>query len=203
MYKLQDLPYLYQDLEPYISTHTIALHINKHTKNYLNNLNNLLLKNNYQFNYSLTELIFHIAEFPNDQEDILFNLGGVLNHNLYFHSLGKKLVQPEGLFKVHFDKKYQSISNFLKILKEKALKLKGSGYVFLILKQNKELDLINLPNQETPWLNKDIPLFCIDLWEHAYYLDYQNDKAKYLDNLSSIVDFSLASEIFNNYYPKL
>ena len=65
MYKLQDLPYLYQDLEPYISTHTIALHINKHTKNYLNNLNNLLLKNNYQFNYSLTELIFHIAEFPN------------------------------------------------------------------------------------------------------------------------------------------
>ena len=201
MYKLNKLPYLYQDLEPYISTHTMGLHYHKHAENYLNKLNQILTQNNYKFNYQLNELLFHLEEFPQEvQEDILFNLGGVINHNLYFSSIGKDKNKPEGLFKSYLESKYQNLENFFQKLKEKALKLKGSGYTFLVINEKEELDLINLPNQQTPWLIKNIPLFCIDLWEHAYYLTYENDKAKYIDNFIEIADFSLASKIFNNYF---
>ena len=199
MYKLKELPYLYQDLEPYIKTHTMGLHYHKHAENYLNKLNQILTQNNYKFNYQLNELLFHIDEFPQEvQEDILFNLGGVINHNLYFYSIGKDSAKPEGLFKSYLERKYQNLDNFFQKLKEKALKLKGSGYTFLVINAKQELDLINLPNQQTPWLIGNIPLFCIDLWEHAYYLTYENDKEKYIDNFIEIADFSLASKIFNN-----
>lgn len=201
MYKLKELPYLYQDLEPYIKTHTMGLHYHKHAENYLNKLNQILTQNNYKFNYQLNELLFHIDEFPQEvQEDILFNLGGVINHNLYFYSIGKDKAKPEGLFKNYLESKYQSLETFFQKLKEKALKLKGSGYTFLVINEKQELDLINLPNQQTPWLIGNIPLFCIDLWEHAYYLNYENDKEKYIDNFIEVADFSLASKIFNNYF---
>ena len=94
MYKLQILPYLFQDLEPFIDTHTMGLHYHKHYQNYLNRLNELLVKNNYNYRYDLNEVLYHINEFnEKDQRDILFDLGGVLNHNLYFKSMspnGKK-----------------------------------------------------------------------------------------------------------------
>ena len=135
MYKLQKLNYSYQELEPYIDTHTMGLHYNKHAKNYLNKLNDLLIKNNYDFRYSLEELVFHIKEFnKEDQEDIMFNLGGVLNHNLYFYSMNPNPILPFGNLKTAINNRYGSYENFLKEFKEKALKLKGSGYIFLVLK---------------------------------------------------------------------
>lgn len=132
MYKLENLPYLFQDLEPFLDTHTLGLHYNKHAQNYLNNLNKLLMKNNFDYRYDINELAFHINEFAKEaQESILFNLGGVINHNLYL----------------------------------------SHGY---------------------------IPLFNVDLWEHAYYLNYENDKSKYLDNFVQIADFTFANKIYNN-----
>lgn len=93
MYKLEDLNYLYQDLEPYIDTHTMGLHYNKHAKKYLNTLNQLLLENNFDFSILLTELAQKIDLYPwKNKEEILFNLGGVINHNLYFRSMNKKKV---------------------------------------------------------------------------------------------------------------
>ena len=91
MYQLPELNYSFDELEPYIDTHTVGLHYHKHEQNYLNKLNQLLIKNNYDYHYSLDELIYHINEFPkNDWDDILFNLGGVLNHNLYWKSMSPK-----------------------------------------------------------------------------------------------------------------
>ncbi len=198
MYKLQKLQYLYQDLEPYIDTHTMGVHYNKHAKNYLNKLNNLLTKNNYNFNYSLEELTFHINEFPNeDKEDILFNLGGVLNHNLYFSSISPNHNMPFGKLKTAINNKYKSYDNFLQKLKEKALSLKGSGYTFLVINNN-DLDIVNTKNQETPLQYGLIPLLNIDMWEHAYYLNYKNEKEEYLNNLFNILDFTNASNIYNN-----
>lgn len=107
MYQLQELPFLYQDLEPYIDTHTMGLHHNKHEMNYLNNLNKLLIKNNYDFKYNINEIIYHINEFKEeDQENILFNLGGVLNHNLYWKSINpKKKQKPSMDLKNNLEKK--------------------------------------------------------------------------------------------------
>lgn len=200
MYQLPKLPYLYQDLEPYINTHTMGLHYNKHEQNYLNKLNELLIKNNYDYRYSLEELLYHIDEFPeSNREDILFNLGGVLNHNLYWKGMNPKQGQkPTGKLKNHIERIYGTYEQFWKQLKEKALQLKGSGYTFLVLKRDGLLDIINVKNQETPLSYGYIPLFTIDMWEHAYYLNYENEKAKYLDNFQIISDFTNASNIYNS-----
>lgn len=198
MYKLENLPFNYQDLEPFIDTHTIGLHYKKHQQNYLNNLNNLLNKNNYDYRYNLNELIYHINEFDiKDQENILFNLGGVLNHNLYWLSINKNS-PVTGKLKNKIETQYNNFENFWNKFKEKTLELKGSGYTFLVIKSNNELDIINLKNQDLPILYGYIPLFTIDLWEHAYYLNYQNDKAKYIDNIKLIANFSYANNLYNN-----
>lgn len=197
MYQLPSLPYLYQDLEPFIDTHTMGLHYHKHEQTYLNNLNNLLIKDNYDYKYDLDELIYHIEEFPlKDRENILFNLGGVLNHNIYWKSMNNNGTLPNGKLKEQMDKQYGSYDEFWKEIKENALKLKGSGYTFLVM-SNSELEIINFFNQDSPLLYGYIPLFNIDLWEHAYYLNYENDRSKYIDNFKEIADFSYASEIYN------
>ena len=95
MYKLSELPYDYDSLEPFIDTHTLGLHKNKHQKNYLNKLNELLVKNNYDFKYPIIELPFYINELNiNNKEDIMFNLGGVINHDIYFYSMSKNKTSP-------------------------------------------------------------------------------------------------------------
>lgn len=200
MYKLPKLEYLFQDLEPFIDIHTMGLHYHKHHQKYLNKLNELLKKNNYNFNYSLEKLLFNINEFSKSaQEDILFNLGGVLNHNLYWKSISPKQNKlPTGKLKESIDKTYGSFDEFWTKFKENALKLKGSGYTFLVLKRDGVLDIINTSNQETPLSSGFIPLLNIDLWEHAYYINYENDKSKYIDNFTEIADFNYASEIFNS-----
>lgn len=197
MYQLPSLPYLYQDLEPFIDTHTMGLHYHKHEQAYLNNLNNLLKKNNYDYKYDLNELIYHIEEFPlEDRENILFNLGGVLNHNIYWKSMNNNGTLPSGKLKEQIHKQYGNYDEFWKEIKESALKLKGSGYTFLVMSNN-ELEIINFFNQDSPLLYGYIPLFNIDLWEHAYYINYENDRSKYIDNFKEIADFSYASEIYN------
>ena len=93
-------------------------------------------------------------------------------------------------------KKYQSFEKFKDSFKKKALELKGSGYTFLVLDGN-ELNIINLKNQETPYSYNLIPLLGLDMWEHAYYLNYQINKENYIDNFFNIVDFSIASRVVN------
>lgn len=199
MYKLPKLPYLFQDLEPFIDTHAIGLHYHKHHKNYLNKLNELLNKSNYDYRYSLEKLVFHIDEFSlNLKEDILFNLGGVLNHNLYWEGISSCRQEPTGLLEIFITKEFGSFDGFWKLFKEKALELKGSGYTFLVVNSDGKLEIINVLNQDTPLLHGYIPLFTIDLWEHAYYLNYENERKRYLDNFFNIVDFTYASAVFNS-----
>lgn len=199
MYYLSSLPYEYDSLEPYIDTHTLGLHKNKHQRNYLNKLNQLLLENNYKFNYPLEELYNHIDEFPvSNREDILFNLGGVINHDIYFNSMSEKREEPNIFLKTMILSEYESYDNFKKEFKKKAMSLKGSGYTFLVL-SNGKLDIINLFNQDSPYRYNMLPLITIDMWEHAYYLNYKNEKEKYIDNFLEIVDFKQANKKLLNY----
>lgn len=200
MYKLPKLAYLFQDLEPYIDIHTVGLHYHKHHQNYLNQLNKILKENNYDYRYSLNELFYHIDEFPvSSRDDILFNLGGILNHSLYWKSINPYNRQkPTGELMVNIEKKYGSYDEFWNILKGKAMKLRGSGYTFLVVNKNKVLDIINVSNQDMPLSLGYIPLFNIDMWEHAYYLNYENEKLRYLDNFKIIADFTYASNLFDS-----
>lgn len=198
MYKLEKLPYEYDSLEPYIDSHTLGLHKNKHQKNYLNKLNELLKKNNYQYQYPLEELPKHIQEFnESDREDILFNLGGVINHDIYFHSMSPTREEANVFLKVKIMNTYGNYEKFKEEFKRKALSLKGSGYTFLVLKEN-NLDIINLSNQENPYTYNLVPLLALDMWEHAYYLNYENKKDIYIDNFFEVIDFKMANKIVNN-----
>lgn len=197
MYREKTLPYDYQALEPYIDTRTVGIHYNNHYKGYLNKLNNLLKEQNFKYQYPLEELPKHIDEFPIDvRGDILFNIGGVLNHELYFQNMSpNKNKEPKGVLKEAIEKKYGSFENFKNEFKRNAMLLKGSGYTFLVVK-NSELQIVNMPNQETPYTYNMIPIMAIDLWEHAYYLKYQNNKEEYINNFFEIVDFDVILSLY-------
>lgn len=199
MYKLNNLPYEFDALEPYIDTHTLGLHFNKHQRNYLNRLNTLLIKENYDFRYSLEELSKHINDFSKDsREDILFNLGGVINHNIYFKSMSQNKIDPNQTLMNMINTTFGSYDDFKRIFKESALQIKGSGYTYLVLNKTK-LEIINLKNQDNPYYYNLIPLLTIDMWEHAYYINYENKKDLYIENFFEIVDFSEANKIFGFY----
>lgn len=187
----------YNSLDPVIDDKTLDLHYNGHYKNYTDKLNKILKENNYDYNYSPTELAINIRKFPfKNDSDLLFNLGGYLNHSLYFdHLTNNKTIVPEGLEK-EIDKYFGSFDNFKKELEGMALELKGSGWTFLVLDSNNRLRIINLPNQDSPYYLGFIPLMGIDMWEHAYYLKYNLDKKKYLDNIFNIIDFN---KVYQNY----
>lgn len=199
LYPIYKLPYSYEALEPFIDTHTVGLHYQKHQKGYLKKLNDLLIKNNYEFNYPMELLKYHLDEFVNsdkDKEEILFNLGGVLNHIIYFNSMSDKKVVVDGGLKERIINFFGSIEEFKKLFKESALKVKGSGYTYLVMDKNNNLLIINALNQDCPYFHEQIPLLCIDLWEHAYYINYENKRDLYIDNFFEVMDFRFANKMY-------
>lgn len=198
MYKPVSLKYDYNALEPYIDTETVFIHYNKHYKNYLDKLNKLLLSINYDFNDSLVDIIKNIDKIPLDiRGEVLFNAGGVINHELYFLNISNlKNNQPVGKLNDAINKKYGNFNNFKNEFKKQASNLTGSGYTFLVLNSKKELEIINTSNQESPYLYDLIPIMTIDLWEHAYYLKYKNRRDLYIDNFFSIIDFNEINKLY-------
>ena len=197
MYTLNKLSYSYDSLEPYIDTHTCGLHYDKYAKRYLNTLNGLLDSLHYDYRYPIEDVSLHINEFPeNIQQNILFNLGGVINHEIFFNSLNPRREKPTGPFLEKINMVFGNYENFKKKFREAALQVKGSGYTFLVTDQNDNLRIINLSNQDCPYSYQLIPLMVLDMWEHAYYLNYKCNKDAYINDFFDAVDFSVA----NNYY---
>ena len=190
MYQKKLLGYDYSNLEPYIDTRTVDIHYNRHYMNYLNKLNNLLSNEKYNYEYTKEELaqnidIFHISV----RDDILFNLGGVINHELYFDSMsGDKNTLPVG--KLAIDKEFGSFDKFKEQFIKTANQLTGSGYTFLVINKAKKLEILNFSNQDTPYYYGLIPILALDLWEHAYYLKYLNNRSEYINNFFQIIDFA-------------
>lgn len=202
MYSSISLPYSYDALEPFLSARTVSIHFQKHYLKYLDNLNNILSK--YAFSYTKEELIDNISLFPIDiRDDILYNVGGVLNHELYFLNLSKNGTNLSGKIKEKIDLQYGSYDNFVSEFKKEARKLVGSGYTFLVLTKNGDLNIINTSNQETPYLYGFFPLLTIDLWEHAYYLDYQNDRNRYIDSFFQNIDFNYVNKRYEEAVKKI
>ena len=187
----------YDSLEPYIDDKTLDIHYNKHYNKYLENVNRILNDINYDYSYTLKEVVENIDEFdPGIRGELLYNAGGVLNHELYFGNMSSdNNNEPTGLLKEAINKKYGSFNDFAQKFIAEANKLKGSGFTFLVL-NNDQLDIVNLPNQENPYIYGMIPIMALDMWEHSYYLKYQNNKEQYIKNFFSIIDFN---EVEKNY----
>lgn len=197
MYQLPTLKYNLNALEPYISERTVDIHYNRHHRGYLDKLNQYLNSIDYDYRYSLVELVNHIEDFPiNIRGQILYNAGGVLNHNLYWDSVGTGHHQPVGAIKDAIEKQYDSYENFKTEFIKQASLVVGSGWTFLVINSQGKLEIINTPNQETPYIYGLKPIMALDLWEHAYYLDYQNKRDQYISNFFEIVDFDSINKLY-------
>ena len=182
MYKSVILPYNYGDLEPVLNSETINVHYNKHYLGYLEKLNKILNDINYDYRYTKEELVSHIEEIPIDvRDDVLYNLGGVLNHELYFYSMSNNKVNvPIGALRKKIIDEYGTIENFKDQFIKTANKLVGSGYTFLVLNNNLKLD-----NMYIDKLNNDI--------SSAYDVLSNSMKEKYvsLDNFRLYINNNL------------
>lgn len=200
MYKKVSLPYAYDALDPVLNRDTVDTHYNKHYLGYLEKLNKFLDSVNYDYRYSKEDLVRHIDEIPlNVRDDVLYNLGGVINHELYFYSMGDKNINvPIGSIRNKINNQYGSFDAFKKEFIKMANYVVGSGYTFLVVNKNGDLEIINTSNQETPYLYGLIPIMALDLWEHAYYLVYKNRRGEYIENFFKIIDFNTINKNYEN-----
>lgn len=200
MYPIIVLDYPLNSLAPNISILTMNIHYNDIYKNNLITLNKLLNNNNYNYNYSLKELINNIDMFPIQiRGEILYYLSSILNHNLYFYNISnKKNILPTGKIKEEINKSFGNFNSFKQEFIRSANNLKGSGYTFLV-KNKEKLQIINTSNEDSPYSYGFIPIICLDLWEHAYFLDYHNNRSQYINNFFNIIDFNK----INIYYEKI
>ena len=189
----------YTSLEPVIDDRTLNIHYNIHYKNYTDKLNKLLKEKNYNYEYSPEYLAQNIDIIELEgRDEILYNLGGYLNHSLYFYNLtDKKKKIPDGMLDL-INKYFGSFSLFKEEFINIAKEVKGSGYTFLVKDKNNKLRIINTSNQDTPYYYGLIPIMTIDVWEHAYYLKYTFDREKYLNNIFDIIDFTKVYNLYLN-----
>ena len=187
----------YSKLEPFISDITLEKHYNIYL-NYLKKLNDLLSTTNNI--YSKSYLIQHIDVLPlSIRGEVLYNLSGVVNHELYFFGLSNDNTSNTSN-KLYDDivANFGSYDNFKNQFREQALNVKGSGYTFLVMDDNKKFRILNTSNQDNPYYYGYIPLMNIDIWEHAYYLDYYSNRSEYIDNFFSKLDLKKLSINYEN-----
>ena len=188
MFELISLPYGAADLEPVISAQTLSFHHGKHLQGYVDNLNKLLPGSGMEAD-SL-ELIVCKAS-----GGMFNNAGQILNHNLYFTQFckgGREL--KDGFLKSQIVKQWGSVEEFQKEFVAKGVGLFGSGWVWLSAKKDGSLVITQEPGAENPITEGLKPLLTFDVWEHAYYLDYQNRRAAQLEALWQILDWSVIEE---------
>lgn len=200
MYEAIMLDYSLNSLIPYLSEETLENHYQIYLSN-LDKLNQLLDSVSYDYSYSLKDLIEHIDSIDlNVRGEILYYLSSVLNHTLYFSNISnQKKNFPVKKIESDIVKYYGSYDNFKKEFIKSAMNLKGSGYTFLVVDSNNELKIINTSNEDSPYYYGMTPIIVLDLWEHAYYLQYQTDRLAYIQNFFEVIDF----EKINRYYEKI
>jgi superoxide dismutase, Fe-Mn family len=200
MLELINLPYGYSQLEPYLDAHTLEVHYSKHHRTYLDNLNKLIETNLSLQGKSLEEIIKSVNCLSVElQRPVINNAGQVFNHNLYWETLSPIIDQrPTGLLANKIDTQYGSYDKFMKIWKEAGLSQFGSGWVSLIVKEDRSLDIVKTANADTPMFRGQLPLMTMDVWEHAYYLNYQNRRGDYIDNFFKIVNWTAISDKYTH-----
>ena len=184
MFTLINLPYSNEDLSPVISSQTLSFHHGKHLQTYVNNLNNLL-KDSELEKSSLEEIV------KKSSGAIFNNAGQILNHNLYFLQFQKVKEdnKPEGKIAELINRDFKSFEDFKDEFSKKSAGLFGSGWVWLSLTSDGKLEISQESNAQNPITRGNIPLLTIDVWEHAYYLDYQNRRAEYIEKFWSIINW--------------
>ena len=189
-FELPTLPYSYNALEPYIDTETMHLHHDKHHAAYVNNLN-VALQGHPFANLPVEEVLRRINEVPeNVRTAVRNNGGGHVNHTMFWEIMipgGSKA--PAGELATAINAKFGSLEAFKTTLNDAGVKRFGSGWAWLILNKNGELEVTSTANQDSPFMEGTFPVLGNDVWEHAYYLKYQNRRPDYLNAWWNVVNW--------------
>ncbi|MCX7868492.1 MAG: superoxide dismutase [Terrimicrobiaceae bacterium] len=180
-YTLPPLPYPPEALEPHIDAETMRIHHGKHHKAYVDNANKLLAGHPELAKLSPEELLRNLDKAPEDiRQGLINNVGGHINHSLFWRMMAPNAGgPPKGPIAEKIKEAFGSFEAFQKAFQEAAMKRFGSGWAWLVENPGGSLEIISTPNQDPPLLQGKKALLGLDVWEHAYYLKYQNRRADY------------------------
>lgn len=201
-FKLPSLPYSYSALEPFIDSTTMNIHFNKHHNAYINNLNNAL-KESPDASKSLIELLSNISKYS---DAVRNNAGGHYNHSLFWTILTpNKNTQPDKYLLDDINKTFTSVDSLKSLLNKAASTRFGSGWAWLYITSDKKLAVGSSPNQDNPLMDvspiKGTPILGIDVWEHAYYLKYQNRRGDYLAAIWNVINWDEVTRRYHEVIP--
>lgn len=194
MHELPPLPYAYDALEPFIDTMTMQVHHDKHHKAYCDKFNAALQKHPDLASKKPEDLLKDLESVPEDIRGAVRNAGGGFVNHTFFWQLLKKGVEPKGKVVDAIITQWGSLDAFKKEFSDASINLFGSGWVWLV-KDGKKLAILSLPNQDSPLSQGKTPLLTIDVWEHSYYLKYQNRRADYVAAFWNVVNWEKVDEM--------
>lgn len=201
MYTLPALPYAYEALEPYFDAETMRLHHDKHHQTYLDKLNDALKANPELTALPAEKLLAELnTTVPEDLRLKVKNFGGgFVNHNLFWEILAPQAGgQPVGELAEAINKTFGSFDSFKELFAAAATGIFGSGWAWLVKTNSGELKIVTTPNQDSPLTQGLIPLLTLDVWEHAYYLKFQNKRPDFIQAFWQVINWLVVGQKFNH-----
>ncbi len=196
-FTLPALPYAENALEPHIDARTMNIHHTKHHQAYITNLNNAITGTDWE-SLSVEEICRKIDSVPENIRTVVRNNGGGhANHSLFWTIMGPNAGgAPTGALAEAINAKWGSFDEFKAKFKALGVGRFGSGWAWLVVKADGNLDAYSLPNQDSPLMQGDAPILGVDVWEHAYYLNYQNRRPDYLDAWWNVVNWTEVAKLY-------
>lgn len=195
MFNLSDLPYDYGALEPYIDAQTMELHHKRHHQAYIDKLNAAIQDTEWE-SKTIEEILKNLDKLPDKiKATVQNNGGGHYNHALFWESMSPEASEPSKDLHSSITEAFGSFSEFQTKLSETAISRFGSGWAWLV-KNGNSLQVMSTPNQDSPISDDKIPLLGLDVWEHAYYLKYQNRRPEYIEAWWNVVNWTEVSRRF-------
>jgi Fe-Mn family superoxide dismutase len=198
-YELPSLPYEHDALEPHIDKRTMEIHHGKHHQGYTNKVNAALEGHKFA-DLPIEEVLSRITEVPEDiRQNVINNGGGYANHKLFWSILSPEGGgEPTGELADAINEEFGSFEDFKEEFSSTAAGQFGSGWGWLCVDDDNNLKVISTPNQDSPLMNGLTPILGVDVWEHAYYLHYQNRRPDYISAFWNIVNWSKVNELYND-----
>ncbi|OKH28938.1 superoxide dismutase [Chroogloeocystis siderophila] len=197
-FELSALPYNYDALEPYIDAQTMQLHHDMHHQTYVNNLNAAVEKHAELQSKSLEDLVRELDSIPDDvRTAVRNNGGGHVNHTMFWEIMGPNAGgEPTGAVGEAIRDTFGDFETFKQRFNDAGTKQFGSGWVWLVRSPDGKLEVMSTPNQDSPITQGYFPIMGNDVWEHAYYLKYQNRRAEYLKQWWNVVNWDEINKRF-------
>jgi Fe-Mn family superoxide dismutase len=194
-YELPKLPYAYDALEPYIDAKTMEIHYTKHHQTYVTKLNEALEKHPKLADKPLEELLGNLGAVPEDIRTAVRNHGGGhANHSFFWTVMGPMKTdagkEPTGRVLAEIKTAFGDFKQFKEAFTKTAAGVFGSGWAWLVMDEDGKFVITSTPNQDSPLMNQQTPVLGLDVWEHAYYLKYQNKRPDYIEAWWNVVDWA-------------